>query len=172
MKYGFKKSMALVLMVLMFTAFMVLPAFAQTVSANVTFNHLGEEISSENISFDADSFITLFDVPAGATHQYLNQPTVMDAIVQSLRNLGVEEYSPVYWDTLRNPNGAYISSIFGEDTQEIDSFYSSIPGQSYWKGNTWVLYVNGQQAELYASNIPLNGVNNIVFSYEYVETYW
>ncbi|AOY75872.1 hypothetical protein [Clostridium formicaceticum] len=172
MRYGFKKSMALTLMVLMLTVFMAVPAFAQTVSATVTFNHFEDEISSESISFDTNGFITLFDVPAGATHQYLNQPTVMDAVIQSLTNLGVEEDSPVYWDTSRNPNGAYISSIFGEDTETIDYFYSSIPGASYWKGNTWVLYIDGEEAAFYASNILLNEVDNIEFSYEYVETYW
>ncbi|MFZ7103942.1 MAG: hypothetical protein ACOWWO_14990 [Peptococcaceae bacterium] len=172
MKHVFKKSLALVLMALMLTVLMVAPAFAQTISADVTFTYFEYELSSENISVDADGFTTLFDVPTGATHQYLNQPTVMDAVVQSLTNLGVEEYSPVYWDTVSVPNGAYISSIFLEDTEEIDSYYSSNPGESYWKGNTWILYVDGEEAELYASNILLSDVNDITFSYEYQEVYW
>jgi hypothetical protein len=152
-------------MALMLTMFMAVPAFAQTVSADVTFTHFEYELSSENISLDTNGFTTLFNVPAGAIHQYLNQPTAMDAIVQSLTNLGVEMYSPVYWDTISVPNGAYISSIFLEDTVEIDSYYSSIPGQSYWKGNTWVLYLDSEESEWYASNVLLEDVDEILFAY-------
>jgi hypothetical protein len=201
MKTALKKPIALLLTVLMLMAFTAAPAFAveipATVTTSVTFEYLGDGIATENISFDTEDFTTLFNVPTGAVHQYAGQPTVMDAVVQALTNLGVEEYSPVLWDTYSQPNGAYISSIFGEDTVETDSYYTSVPGQSYWKGYSWILYVNGQredknndpvdpgdliEAPLYASNLLLANINtaedtvdlvtSVKFSYEYVETYW
>ncbi len=202
MKRALRKPIALLLTVLMLTVFAAAPAFAvelpATVTTSVSFEYLGSEIAVEDdISFNTAGFSTLFDVPSGAVHQYAGQPTVMDAVVQALTNLGVEEYSPVLWDTYSNPDGAYISSIFGEDTAETESYYSETPGQSYWKGYSWILYVNGQredknqdpvdpgdliEAPLYASNLLLANLNtaedtvdlvtSIKFSYEYVETHW
>ena len=96
----------------------------------------------------------------------------MDAIVQLLKKSGVLVYSPIYWDTLTVPHGAYINSFFGGDIKVLASHYTGIPGQSYWKGNAWLPYVNGKKAETYFSNILLSEVNDITLSYEYYEVHW
>ena len=47
-----------------------------------------------------------------------------------------------------------------------------MPGQSYWKGNAWIPYVNGKEAIRYFSNILLRDVDDITLVYEYHEVYW
>lgn len=150
-----------------------------------------------------DSFTTQFSVPTGAAHQYAGKATVLDALMMACASddIGVPvEASDIGWDTYQTPNGAYVSSYFGQSTVTVDSNYSNVPGESYWTGYSWVIRVNGQvlkrgadgvtlvaadpdtlvTAPYYASNQLLNNpvtggyqqVNSIEFSYELSTTTW
>jgi len=209
MRQKFKKSLVLFLAVVMVMA-MSVTAYASTLStfitnANDTITvHLDVKlydidsdevitVPTETMTFNPVGFTTVFPVDSGATHQYLNQPTVMDALYK----ISTDRFysTPVIgWDTYNTPNGAYISEYLDVSTVTVDS------GANYWKGYSWVLRINGQvqqydtdgytvisanpddmvKAMYYASNHLLNNpvtggyqqVNNIEFSYEYVETTW
>lgn len=134
----------------------------------------GERIDNLRVTLDKDHFKTLFPVAIGAVHQYQDIPTVMDALCQYLLDQGIplEEGIDMGWDTANEPNGVYISRFIDEKTETVDTYYSSVKGQSYWKGYSWGLYVNGKKTELYASNIPLKENDLIEFKYEYTEEYW
>lgn len=128
----------------------------------------------ESVVLDKQGFTTLFPVDPGAVYQYQDIPTVMDALCEYLldKNILVEEGMEIGWDTYSTPNGAYIITFLGIGTVEVDSHYSSVPGESYWKGNSWALYVNGQKTVLYASNLTLQEGDVIEFVYEYTEEHW
>lgn len=150
-----------------------------------------------------DGFTTLFPVPTGATHQYQGKATILDAMILACASdeVGVPiEESNLGWDTSSSPNGAFITSYFGQSTLTVDSNYSNISGQSYWKGYSWVIRINGQVLKrgtdgvsmvtanpdtlvttpYYASNHLLNNpvtggfqqVKSITFSYELTTTTW
>lgn len=162
------------------------------------------ELASTTVTIsNPDDFSTQFSVPSGATHQYSGKATVLDALVLACASddVGVPlETTDISWDTYQNPNGAYIASYFGLTTQTVDSYYSSVPGESYWTGYSWVIRINGQvlkrgadgvamvaadpdtmvTAPYYASNQLLNNpvtggyqqVNSIELSYELSTTSW
>ena len=128
----------------------------------------------ELIVLDKENFKTLFPVEDGAVHQYQDIPTVMDALYQYLLDQGIplEEGIKIGWDIVSKVNGAYINEFIGTETNVVDAYYSSVKGQSYWKGYSWGLYVNGMKTELYASNLILNEGDIIDLIYEYTEEYW
>lgn len=126
------------------------------------------------IVLDKQGFTTLFPVDPSAVHQYQDVPTVMDALYKYLLVTGkpLATNIQIGWDTYSITNGAYISTFLTTGTEEIDSHYSSVPGESYWKGNSWGLYVNGQKTVFYASNLMLQEGDVIELIYEYTEEHW
>jgi len=212
MKQKFNKSLVLLLAVVMMMA-MSVTAYATTstpstlatssnatITVNFDVNYVLPDdpdtvitVPTETMTFNPVGFTTVFPVGVGATHQYLNQPTVMDAIYKiSEDRFG---YTPtIGWDTYNTPNGAYISDFLDQPTVTINQ------GSNYWKGYSWVLRINGQVQQLaadgytvisadpddmvkamyYGSNHLLNNpvtggyqqVNYIELSYELVEMSW
>ena len=185
MKKLTKKLMALVLSLVIVLSFSV-SAFAATVvpkTASVTFDasdydaDLGVLLNGASTILPptGTEFTTLFTVPAGAVHQYQDQITVMDMTYKAAENAGVLETLLYAWDTSgydNKPHGCYMTDFFELGTQTLAYHESSVAGQSYWTGWSWVLYVNNQKPEYYASNILVNDNDNIEWKYELVTEWW
>lgn len=211
MKQKFNKSLVLLLTVVMIVS-MSVTAYATTstpstftlnadntitVNLDVKIYDIDENevivVPTETMNFNPVGFTTSIPGATVLNHQYLNMPTVMDAIYTiSDNSFGVTP--TIGWDTYGTPNGAYITEFLGLDTVTVGS------GANYWQGYSWVLRINGQVQQLasdgytvisanaddmveamyYGSNHLLNNpvtggfqqVNYIELSYEYVEITW
>lgn len=191
MKKGIKKSMNKFLTILMAVMMLSISVIARPVANDVKVAEqtiiqinatvrIADETDLpiypvvEPVVLDKQGFTTLFPVASGAVHQYQDVPTVMDALCQYFLDQGIaiEDGMEIGWDTYSVPNGAYINTFLGTGTVETDSYYSPVPGESYWKGYSWGLYVNGQKTAFYASNLILQEGDVIDIIYEYTEEHW
>ena len=157
----------------------VFAAGSSPVTAKVTFDASAYEGTGVLLDHEATTlpangteFKTLFEIPTGATHQYENQITVMDMTIQAADNAGVIDTLGYSSDIYSRPNGCYMTEFFTLGTQETGSHYDPNPGQSYWEGWSWALYVNGQKTDLYASNILVQPNDNIEWVYEWGREVW
>ena len=144
-------------------------ATAQTITDYQNVQHSISAVDVENEVYYASegTFSTEFTVPSGATHELAGYPTVMDAIYNAY-----EQYDSsmtgfsMGWDTYSDPNGAYVSTLFGDGT------ITTASGSNYWGGYSWAIYLNGDLIDLYASNVQIEDDDEIEIKYEYSYLSW
>ena len=164
---------------------MTVPTFAATVSANVhfvTYNTSNTTLTDKwgqtfsiipvtdtvPVSFNTSGFTSIIPNADPSYHQYMNTPTVMDAIYKAydLKKNTIRTGWTSGWDTVNTPNGAYVTEIFGNP--EVTLHLTS----HHWDGYAWIIYLNpttwpAPELQYYGSNVPLTNGDDIYVSYEY-----
>lgn len=189
-----KKTMRKIMIVLaaaLMVMMMAVPTFASTVSANVhfvTYNEFDDQLEdilgrkyditavseTQSVSFETNNFTSVIPGATASNHQYMNTPTVMDAIYSAyLTNHGSASGWQSYWDTTSSPKGSYITTMYGNP--QITQYLSS----TYWGGYAWMIYLNptswpssSGELQYYASNVPLTNGDNIYVLYDFTSQSW
>lgn len=173
------KLMMLVLATLLTLAMVVLPGMnvvkaATPVTVKVSFCEDGVPIDSslEDMSVTVDDTAAVL-APLPANYPNSGTPTAFDATISAYYDaMGSQSLDGMSYGYDSAGAGYYVNSFFYTEGYTTDYNYSSIPGQSYWHGYSWVLYINGSESSVYASNLVLNDNDEIVWDLKYVETTW
>ncbi|AWW26881.1 hypothetical protein [Acetobacterium sp. KB-1] len=173
------KLMMLVLATLLTLAMVVLPGMnvvkaATPVTVKVSFCEDGVPIDSslEDMSVTVDDTAAVL-APLPANYPNSGTPTAFDATISAYYDaMGSQSLDGMTYGYDSVGTGYYVNEFFYTPMSEVESYYSGTPGQSYWHGYSWVLYINGSESNLYASNVVLDDDDTIVWDYKYVETTW
>lgn len=167
MKTNLKKGLSLVLALVMVFA-MTTAAFA---NANDTINYTVEFAYGENYEYYEDSFTEAFTRTAYSTEGKVgtaiitdNTPTILDATYAALDGVASSDDVIIGWDTYDPRGGAYITRMLGQQTETAADSSATV-----WRGWSWKYYINGEEADLYATNIAVQDGDVITWIYEYCE---
>lgn len=165
MKRQMKKGLAIVLALIMVFA-MTATAFAET---NSTINYVVEFTYGDNYQYYEGDFGSSFtrtaystDGKVGTAIIRTNTPTILDATYAALNDIAPSDEVIIGWDTVDSRGGAYITKMLGQQTETAADSSST-----EWRGWAWKYYINGVEADLYATNIAVNDNDVITWSYEY-----
>ena len=165
MNRKFKKGLAIVLALVMVFA-MTATAFAGT---NSTINYTVEFAYGDNYEIYEGNFDDSFtrtaystDGKVGTAIIRTNTPTILDATYAGLDDVAPASEVIIGWDTVDPRGGAYVTKMLGQQTETAADSSST-----EWRGWAWKYYINGEEADLYASNIAVNDGDVITWSYEY-----
>lgn len=165
-KRTMKKGLAIVLALVMVFA-MTATAFATT---NATINYTVEFAYGENYEYHEGSFDTAaFTRTAYSTDGKIgtaiirgNTPTILDATYAALNSVAPADEVIIGWDTVDPRGGAYITKMLGQQTETAADSSST-----EWRGWAWKYYINGEEADLYATNIAVQDGDVITWTYDY-----
>lgn len=138
----------------------------------------------EDVTFN-EPFTNVFlqyltDKPAAGAFLLEGYPTVMDAICQAYKQTGsLMNGFVIGWDgkPSQGPQGAYVTSLFGNST------ITTVSGLYRWEGYSWSIYLNDTNEKwdentrtglipCYASNVQLEEGDIIYVLYEKTEESW
>ena len=146
-------------------------AYTQTVSVSEIQNEAGTDEHYYDTSYYSD-----YD------EEGIKVPTVADALIKTYAMtynqdaLTIANYDPSYppteqpvsygWDLqpVEGNPGIYFQYYDGLTTAN-ETYEPNPDGTTTYTGDTWVLSVDGEETSLYASNIELSSVDQIVFDY-------
>lgn len=166
MKKNLKKVLSIVMILTMVFA-MTATAFANT---NATINYTVEFAYGDNYEyfegdFDTATFTRTAYSTAGKTGTAIitgNTPTILDATYAALGEVAPSEEMIIGWDTVDPRGGAYVTKMLGQQTETAADSSST-----EWRGWAWKYYINGVEADLYATNIAVQDGDVITWIYDY-----
>lgn len=166
-KRTLKKGLAIVLALIMVFA-MTATAFASTdstINYTVEFTY-GDNYQSYEGSFDSSFTRTAYSTAGkvGTAIIRTNTPTILDATYAGLDDVSPASEVIIGWDTVDTRGGAYITKMLGQQTETAADSSTTV-----WRGWAWKYYINGEEADLYATNIAVNDGDVITWIYDYWE---
>ena len=185
MSKKFKSIVAMLLAMVMVLA-MAMPTFAAGNGANST------KVTVEFLIHNSATVTTTAPATKTVQVEYTDGMTIKDAIVKAGEiidaDASVTPHANVQWgfDSYSDPNGYYITSIYGITSKFIDANYSDEKGKSWYEGNDWMIYQtsgeklnvtentygNAQALTLYASNVAADTSKTIHVVYQKTFSEW
>ena len=169
-KRNFKKmasilmAMAMVVSVMFATTATTFAAENATVSVTVEFAY-DDVYLYDTVNYNTNTFTrTQYTIPTnpGTAVITSNTPTVMDATLDALDAVAPSQEVIMGWDTVDTRGGAYITKMIGQQTVTAADSSATV-----WKGYAWKYLINGEEADLYATNIALENGDVITWIYDY-----
>lgn len=158
--------MAMLLTLSMMIATTAVSFAAENATVDVTVEFTYDDVYLyDELSYDTNTFTrTQYTIPSNPGTAVItgNTPTVMDATLDALDDVAAGQEVIMGWDTVDTRGGAYITKMIGQQTVTAADSSATV-----WRGYAWKYYINGVEADLYATNIALQDGDVISWTYDY-----